>query len=434
MNKEEMLIQAQQKESENNWDEALKIYNSLLSDSGNTSVELLERCAWCASRSGKYIQAIDYFTKLSKLEPHKAKWFYCIGYQYYMQKKWDLANEHFEKALELYPDYLIVKYRYGYSLRQTCGDRYVLKKDAFWHALQQFNECTQIWEKYSEDERKKNSNTYADICFQKGKLLIERNQINEAIGCFEVALSLNNNFTECRYQVSKAYLSIGNIEKARVHFPGKGDKYYIQELQADILLAENNLNDAETVLKRILQTRQKDYLYRKMSEISLKKGDRSSAISYILDAEKLNPRNHITIFEKAKLLVEENLFLAAQEELIRAIELKERAYGGNYLEAESLLAEVTKTIGNTSHFRDDAAKLQMFNPTATVKAALQGVITKYNTDKGFGFIKCSGKSYFFHISSVNKKSMQHLLREGSRVTFDEGMSDKGPIANNVIVN
>ena len=89
-------------------------------------------------------------------------------------EKVDLANEQFEKALELYPDYLIVKYRYGYSLRQTCGDKYVLTKDAFWRALQQFNECTQIWGKYSEDERKKNSNTYADICFQKGKLRREK--------------------------------------------------------------------------------------------------------------------------------------------------------------------------------------------------------------------------------------------------------------------
>jgi tetratricopeptide (TPR) repeat protein len=433
MKKEEMLIQAQQYEREKNWGEALIIYNSLLSEPGYKSSELLERCAWCASRAGKYIQAIDHFTELSKFEPHRAKWFYCIGYQYYMQKKWDLANEQFEKALELYPDYLIVKYRYGYSLRQTCGDKYVLTKDAFWRALQQFNECTQIWGKYSEDERKKNSNTYADICFQKGKLLVERNQINDAIDSFETALSLNNNFEECRYQVSKAYLSIGNVEKAKAHFPSKSNKYYIQELQVDILLAENNLNDAEAVLKRLIQTRRKDYLYRKMAEISLKKGDRSSAISYLLDAEKANPRNHITIFEKAKLLLEENLLLAARKEIMRAIELKKKAYGGNYLEAETLLAKVSIIIDDTAHFEDDASKLQIFNPTAPKNTPLHGVIKKYNTDKGFGFIKCGEKSYFFHISSV-KKSMQHLLREGSRVTFDEGMSDKGPVANNVIVN
>lgn len=428
-----MLIQAQQNECENNWEEALIIYNSLLSEPGNKSSELLERCAWCASRSGKYIQAIEHFTELNKFEPHKAKWLYCIGYQYYMQKKWDLANEQFEKALDLYPNYLIVKYRYGYSLRQTCGDKYVLTKDAFWRALQQFNECAQIWEKYSEDERKKNSNTYADICFQKGKLLVERNQINDAIDSFETALSLNNNFDECRYQTSKAYLSIGNVEKAKAHFPDKSNKYYVQELQADILLAENNLNDAESVLKRLIKTRRKGYLYRKMAEISLKKGDRSSAILYLLDAEKANPRNHITIFEKAKLLVEENLFLAAQEELTHAIELKKKSYGGSYLEAETLLAKVSEIIDDTSHFEDDTSKLQTFYPTAIMNTSLRGVITKYNADKGFGFIKCNEKSYFFHISSV-KRSIQHLLREGGKVAFDEGMSEKGPVAKNVIVD
>ena len=170
-----------------------------------------------------------------------------------------------------------------------------------------------------------------------------------------------------------------------------------------------------------------------MAEISLKKGDPSSAISYLLDAEKANPRNHITIFEKAKLLLGENLLLAAREEIMRAIELKKKAYGGNYLEAETILAKVSKIIDDTAHFEDDVSKLQIFNPTTPKNTPLQGVIRKYNTDKGFGFIKCSGRSYFFHISSV-KKSMQHLLREGSRVTFDEGMNDKGPVANNVIVN
>ncbi len=53
------------------------------------------------------------------------------------------------------------------------------------------------------------------------------------------------------------------------------------------------------------------------------------------------------------------------------------------------------------------------------------------TDKGFGFIdKGDGKDLFFHMSSLEDVTFE-ALREGQRVTFDEGMGDKGPRAENV---
>jgi hypothetical protein len=41
---------------------------------------------------------------------------------------------------------------------------------------------------------------------------------------------------------------------------------------------------------------------------------------------------------------------------------------------------VSKIINDTSHFKDDTSKLQIFNPTAQMNKTLQGVITKYNTN------------------------------------------------------
>ena len=53
------------------------------------------------------------------------------------------------------------------------------------------------------------------------------------------------------------------------------------------------------------------------------------------------------------------------------------------------------------------------------------------TDKGFGFIdKGDGKDLFFHMSSLDGVTFEEL-REGQTVTFDEGMGDKGPRAENV---
>ncbi len=53
------------------------------------------------------------------------------------------------------------------------------------------------------------------------------------------------------------------------------------------------------------------------------------------------------------------------------------------------------------------------------------------TDKGFGFIDTGGsKDLFFHSSNVEGTSYENL-REGQRVSFNEGRGPKGPRAENV---
>ncbi len=53
------------------------------------------------------------------------------------------------------------------------------------------------------------------------------------------------------------------------------------------------------------------------------------------------------------------------------------------------------------------------------------------TDKGFGFISNdSGKDLFFHMSAVEGVRFEDL-REGQKVSYNEGMGPKGPRAENV---
>jgi CspA family cold shock protein len=60
----------------------------------------------------------------------------------------------------------------------------------------------------------------------------------------------------------------------------------------------------------------------------------------------------------------------------------------------------------------------------------EGTIKKV-TDKGFGFIETSpGKDIFFHMSAVQGVRFEDL-KQGQRVSFTEGMSPKGPRAENV---
>ena len=60
----------------------------------------------------------------------------------------------------------------------------------------------------------------------------------------------------------------------------------------------------------------------------------------------------------------------------------------------------------------------------------EGSIKKL-TDKGFGFINTGKeKDLFFHSSSVVGASFNDL-REGQKVTYEEGRGPKGPCAENV---
>jgi CspA family cold shock protein len=53
------------------------------------------------------------------------------------------------------------------------------------------------------------------------------------------------------------------------------------------------------------------------------------------------------------------------------------------------------------------------------------------TDKGFGFIDTgTGQDMFFHSSNVEGTSFDQL-REGEKVTYEEGQGPKGPRAEQV---
>jgi CspA family cold shock protein len=62
----------------------------------------------------------------------------------------------------------------------------------------------------------------------------------------------------------------------------------------------------------------------------------------------------------------------------------------------------------------------------------EGTIKKL-TDKGFGFIATGKpKDLFFHSKNVEGTTFEQL-REGQRVSYNEGQGPKGPQAENVKV-
>ena len=63
----------------------------------------------------------------------------------------------------------------------------------------------------------------------------------------------------------------------------------------------------------------------------------------------------------------------------------------------------------------------------------EGTVKWFNDKKGFGFIapKDGDKDLFVHMNEIRMDGYK-TLKEGQEVDFEEGSSDKGPCATNVV--
>ena len=64
---------------------------------------------------------------------------------------------------------------------------------------------------------------------------------------------------------------------------------------------------------------------------------------------------------------------------------------------------------------------------------MQGTVKWFNDSKGFGFIAPSegGNDLFVHMSEIQMEGFK-TLSDGQSVDYNEGTSEKGPCATNVI--
>jgi CspA family cold shock protein len=63
----------------------------------------------------------------------------------------------------------------------------------------------------------------------------------------------------------------------------------------------------------------------------------------------------------------------------------------------------------------------------------QGTVKWFNSDKGYGFITSeTGKDVFVHFSAIQSNGFRSL-EEGQQVSFDVVDGQKGPQAENVVV-
>ena len=102
----------------------------------------------------------------------------------------------------------------------------------------------------------------------------------------------------------------------------------------------------------------------------------------------------------------------------------------------TVLTAFLGNLGQRRPAKSTAAAVQRKQPTkkaATGGSREEGEVKWFNGSKGFGFIvRPDGEEIFVHFRSIRGDgSTRRSLRDGQRVTYELGNSDKGPQAEDV---
>ena len=404
MNIDEKIYSAELKEKDKDWDNAIKLYQEIVKEDG--SVNNLSKLGWCFSRNADYKNAIDVFKILAEKEPKMAKWRYMIGYQYYSQQKWKKAIEYFEEAIEIKPDYFVVKYRVSYAYIQLAGAYKKLTKSEFWKALAHIKDCHEIWKKYDDRIREKEKNTYFDINFLHGKILMDLpNHRREAILHFRDALNIKNDDI-CRYNLAKTYYLNAEYNLAKKNIP-KTNTYYVIELNAYIDAKLGNYDDAINQINKLLKRRNKDYLYAFLADVYLLKNEQEEALKFIKQAININDKSHKSYFILAKVYYSFGLYDSALNALEKAKKIKIKVYNSEYQESIELENKINRE--KSSDYIENMELLKKIEENTQENYKI-GIIEKYNNDRGYGFIKYDSDNIFFHISNCEFRNPKDNIK------------------------
>ncbi len=413
---------AQALKAQKQWAQAAEAYRAEYQESND--IEALAEAAWCASLAKNYEDAIAWYQDLTRLRPENAKWLYNLGYQYYTTKKTRQAIHCFEQSLAQNPSALPTKYRLASALYSLCNRTQPYKNKEFFTAIEQLNGCDQLYNSMSADEQEVNRTLYKKCCIQKGKMLMENRQWQQALENFQRAEQLSDKpDIDCAYHISKILKAQGKEVDALHALPEVNMRYDITELRADLLWQLGEHYEALRVMQLAVKQRNSDALNRKLSTMYFELADYPSAFSWAQNALKINPDNHKNHYCIGLVYEQLGLLDMAEKEASAAIETKRRRYKSDFPLAAELLERIQTQKGG-DYPGDDRQLIESLKPEDSRQT---GQIEKYDPVRKFGFIQTEDARYFFHFNQVNADSRANI-QAGATASFEVGANHQGTCA------
>jgi len=379
--------------------------------------------AFYHSRAGDHEKAIALFSELSNLEPNEARWHHYLGFQFEQKEQWINAIASYKHALRLAPKWIKIHL----SLGQAYEKSRQLDK-----ALYTYRKARQIFKELSHESHLKAAQLYGSICKHAAKILLSKTprqteDATEALDLLYESAEAAPNDLNSWYRLGDLLLDLGRLEDALKHLT-KAEaldrhKEYVCHKIAQVYLKKGDPDEALRKYGSIQPHKQVPYILRGIAQCLLAKRQALEAAMKLHQAIRREPDKFFHYKDFALALIE----LKARDQAIEALEkttsLYEKEHGKPYKWALDKISEVRSTLSSSE--RVD------FEPDpSTVPIISFGTVTKFNNDRGFGFIRdrSDNVTVFFHISHVKDRITP---QENARVKFVRETGQKGPQASRV---
>jgi tetratricopeptide (TPR) repeat protein/cold shock CspA family protein len=386
------------------------------------STEARAKLAYYLSRGGAFRDAAEIYRALLAENPSEAKWHYGLGYQFHVQERWREAIDSYERALQLAPRYLRVARR--------LADAYVASGQPEM-ALSVLQKGIKAYHELRSKQRNERRDDYAKLCASAARCLLKKSPTDadmaEALELFRESVAIDPDNADNWYRLGSVQLEKGKIDEAfeslqKAESLAPKKDYVIHRL-AQIHLKKQNPAEALATYERIASHRRVPYILHGMAQCDLALGRAEEAARKLYRATQLEPSKFYHHWDFGCTLEQ----LGATKQALEAFEAANREfrreYGGDYRKAEDKIKNLRAAAGEskTIVFEERHAEVPQIN---------SGRVTKYNSQRGFGFIRddSDGKDIFFHISAIKGRSEPAI---GARVRYVREQGQKGPQATKV---
>jgi len=421
-NEDRLLKEAEDLAGKSEWRKAAL----LLGNAGSTTL-LSPRArgaqAFYHSRAGDFEKAIALLRDLCQLEPTVAQWPSYLGFQFQQNGQWDDSIASYEHALKLAPKWIKIHLSLGQAHEET---RQVDK------ALCTYREARRVYKELPHESRLKAVKSYGSICRQAAKLLLSKNprqseDVAEALDYLYEGAEAAPNDLNSWYRLGRLLLDLGRLDEALQHLTkaetlGPRNEYVCHKI-AQVYLKKGNPDEALKRYGSIQPHKQVPYMLRGIAQCLLAKGQALEAAKKLHQAIRREPDKFFHHKDFALALIE----LKARDQAVEALEktnsLYEKEHGKPYKWALAKLDEIRSTLQSSERIS--------FEPDpSSVPSISFGTVTKFNTDRGFGFIRdrSDNVTVFFHISHVKDRITPQA---GTGVKFVRETGQKGPQASRV---
>ena len=218
----------------------------------------------------------------------------------------DDAMAHYQKVLEIYPNYAKGHSNLGIALVQ---------KGHLDMAIAQFQKALEI------------SPNYPETHYNLGNALFQKGQVDDAVAEFQKAVGINPNYAQAHYDLGNAFIQKGWLDDAVVHYQKaleiNPDYPEAHNNLGNVLVQKGQLDEAVTQFQKAVEIKPNyPEAHSNLGNALVQKGQLQGAVAHYQKALGINPNDPETHYDFGKALVQKGDLDSAVTQFQEVLRLK----------------------------------------------------------------------------------------------------------------